>query len=254
MICNVVYSNENDRKYLEQFNFPVIFNFYNLNTASGLKAGRKIKGHWGSVSNPFIEVLDDNSNVLRCFYSENSSAIFQFIKYLQMQVLIKKLRDDAVIPTYKHVADNGRPNDMGMDITCVDYEYDPKYDRFMYHTGLAFKLPEGYGMLIFPRSSNTKTESYLPNSVGILDSTYTGELMFCYKLRTSKDLLFPNGDKELSELEIENELAPYKIGDKIGQIVILPYPTIEFLEVTELPKTDRGEDGGINRTDKNFKV
>ena len=141
---------------------------------------------------------------------------------------------------------------MGMDIVCTSYEYDSKYDRFMYHTGLAFEIPEGYGMLIFPRSSNTKTDAYLANSVGILDASYRGELVFAYKLRTSFDVLFPNGN-ELNYLEMENELAPYKVGDRIGQIVILPYPQIEFNEVSELSETERGTDGGFNRTDNDFK-
>lgn len=152
-----------------------------------------------------------------------------------MEVLIKKLSSEAVLPSYKHIDSYGNPNDMGMDITCIGHTYDDVYDRFIYHTGLAFKLPSGYGMLIFPRSSNTKTESYLPNSVGILDSTYTGELVFAYK----------NRDKN-------NINPPYRTGDKIGQIVILPYPKIEWNLVDELPETDRGTDGGINRNDKDF--
>lgn len=160
-----------------------------------------------------------------------------------MKVLIKKLVPEAVIPTYAHIDENGNPNDMCMDITCTSFDYDAERDRYIYHTGLAFKLPQGYGMLILPRSSNTKTEAYLANSVGILDSTYTGELMFMYKLRTHKQLFAPgiNGN------------APYEVGDRIGQILILPYPTIEFLEVDELPKTDRGSDGGLIRNDNNFK-
>lgn len=166
-----------------------------------------------------------------------------------MRVPIKKLHENAVIPTYKHIDSfTGNPNDMGMDITCISYDYDPIYDRWMYHTGLAFKIPQGYGMLIFPRSSNTKTECYLPNSVGILDSTYTGELLFCYKTRDSKF-----SDDTIPTFEIENEDNPYQVGDKIGQIVIMPYPFIEFIEVDTLPETDRGADGGINRKDKNFK-
>lgn len=153
-----------------------------------------------------------------------------------MEVLIKKLDPNAVLPDYKHKNIDGNPNDMGMDIKCIGYEYDSTFDRFVYHTGLAFKLPQGYGMLIFPRSSNTKTESYLPNSVGILDSTYTGELMFVYKNRDKNDFK-----------------PPYEVGDRIGQIVILPYPTIQWKEIKELPETDRGADGGLNRKDTNFK-
>lgn len=156
-----------------------------------------------------------------------------------MKVLIKKLSPEAVLPVYKHIDENGNPNDMGMDITCISVEYDKEYDRYIYHTGLAFKLPQGYGMLILPRSSNTKTDAYLPNSCGILDSTYVGELLFAYKNRDK-------GNSSIAD-------APYHKGDRIGQIIILPYPKIEWDEVDELPKTDRGSDGGINRRDVNFK-
>ena len=138
-----------------------------------------------------------------------------------MQIKFKKLNEKAVTPKYAHPG-----VDMGMDITCTSYEYDEDKDRFIYHTGLAFEVPTGYGMLIFPRSSNTKTEAYLPNSVGILDSSYRGELMFIYKNRTS-GLLKP----------------PYEVGDRIGQIVILPYPQISFEEVEELSETERGTGG-----------
>ena len=171
-----------------------------------------------------------------------------------MKVKIKKLIPEAVLPNYKHIDEFGNPNDMGMDITCTSCEYDEVYDRYIYHTGLAFKLPQGYGMLIFPRSSNSKTESYLTNSVGILDSTYTGELVMCYKNRTAEwQVLTDIKDHDLRNLELVNEFSPYTVGDKIGQIVILPYPFIEWEEVDELPTTDRGSDGGINRTDKDFK-
>lgn len=79
-------------------------------------------------------------------------------------VKIKKLVDNAVIPSYAH------PGDAGMDITCTSIEYDDKNDCIMYHTGLAFEVPKGYVMLIFPRSSNRKTNFYLANHVGVLDS------------------------------------------------------------------------------------
>lgn len=154
-----------------------------------------------------------------------------------MKVKIKKLNDKAVIPAYAHT-----DGDMGMDITAISYEYDPVYDRFIYHTGLAFEVPKGYGMLIFPRSSNCKTEAYLCNSVGILDSNYRGELMFMFKNRTCTDA-------NTVQYEVENEFAPYKAGDRVGQIVIIPYPIIEFEEVDELSNSDRGT-GGFGSTNK----
>lgn len=142
-------------------------------------------------------------------------------------VKIKKLVDNAVIPFYAH------PGDAGMDITCTSLEYDEKNDCIMYHTGLAFEVPKGYVMLIFTRSSNRKTNFYLTNAVGVLDSSYRGELMMAYKCRD-------NG--------LLNEV-PYKVGDRIGQIMILPYPLIRFVEVDELSETERGT-GGFGSTGK----
>lgn len=143
-----------------------------------------------------------------------------------MKVKIKKLKPEAVIPTY------AKPGDVGMDVTAIDCTYVEKYDCFEYHTGLAFELPKGYGMFIFPRSSNRKTDAYLTNSVGVLDGGYRGELMLCFKNRDSR-----------------NATPPYNIGDRIGQIVILPYPSVEFEEVSELSETERG-DGGFGSTGK----
>lgn len=141
-----------------------------------------------------------------------------------MNIKIKKLVPNAVIPTYAHVGD------AGMDVTAVSVDYDRKNQCYMYHTGLAFEVPTGHVMLIFPRSSNRKTEYYLTNSVGVLDSGYRGELMLAFKAR-----------------DYGNTEMPYKVGERIGQIMILPYPSIMFTEVDELSNTERGE-GGFGST------
>lgn len=148
---------------------------------------------------------------------------------IKLEVKVKKLTEEAVIPAYAHIGD------AGMDITCTSYEYDAKNDCFMYHSGLAFEVPEGYVMLIFPRSSNRKTDYYLTNSVGVLDSGYRGELMFSFKKRDDNR-------------ENYNE-PPYKVGERIGQIMILPYPQIEMLEVADLSDSERGI-GGFGSTGK----
>lgn len=155
-----------------------------------------------------------------------------------MQVKVKKLHPDAVLPKYAH-----HGTDMGADLTVVDYKYDAEKDRFIYHTGLAFEIPKGFGMLIVPRSSNTKTECYLPNSVGVIDSGYRGEVMFIYKLRTRREDLFPGVDPKLAALEMENEFSPYKIGDRLGQAIILPYPIIDYIESETLEDSERGTNG-----------
>ena len=141
-----------------------------------------------------------------------------------MIVNIKKLSDDAIIPSYAHATD------AGMDLTTTGVEY--KDGNFIYHTDLAFEVPEGYVMLLFPRSSNRKTEAYLTNSVGVIDSGYRGEVMVTFKSR-DREIIIP----------------PYNVGDRIAQVIILPYPKITFNEVEELSDSDRGT-GGHGSTGK----
>lgn len=143
-----------------------------------------------------------------------------------MKVNIKKLNPNAVVPTY------AKPGDAGMDLTAIDIEYNKTYDCFIYKTGLAIEIPEGYVGLIFPRSSNRKTEAYMTNHVGVIDSGYRGEIMVTFKNRD---------DGEWS--------APYDVNDRIAQLIILPYPNIEFNVVFELSETERGE-GGHGSTGK----
>lgn len=189
---------------------------------------------------------------------------------MDLKVKIKKLVPEAVIPAY------AKDGDMGMDVTATSVEYDKKLDCFVYHTGLAFEVPRGYGMLIFPRSSNRKTNSYMANHVGILDSGYRGELLLCFKYKESVPFILSSfrSDKFLERIAnnvdikdakalataliktsndiVDNDVeldkfmmnfAPYKVGDRIGQIVIVPYPTIEFEETDTLSESERGTGG-----------
>jgi dUTP pyrophosphatase len=103
-------------------------------------------------------------------------------------------------------------------------------DYVEYDTGLQFQLPEGYAMLIFPRSSNSKKDLLLCNSVGILDAGYTGNLKLRFKLTTE-------GYTE----------KIYNPGDKVGQIMIIPYPEINFIETEVFDETERGN-GGFGST------
>ena len=144
-----------------------------------------------------------------------------------INVKIKKLHIDAVIPTYS------KPGDAGLGITAVDVEIEG--DLIVYKTGIAIAIPKGYVGLIFPRSSICKKDMYLTNGVGVIDSEYTGEIMFKYK--TSKT--------NLDELKDTDNL--YKIGDRIGQLIIIKYPEVNFIEVDELDSTERGS-GGFGST------
>ena len=139
-----------------------------------------------------------------------------------MKVKIKKLRSNAVIPRYS------KAGDAGMDLTAIDLE--EKGMHVTYKTGLAIEIPEGYVGLLFPRSSVYKTRQVLSNSVGVIDSGYRGEIMMKFSLSDNQ----------------------YKIGDRIGQIMILPYPDIQFDEVDVLSESERGEGGFGSTGESNY--
>lgn len=166
---------------------------------------------------------------------------------MKVKIKIKKLNPNAVIPKFN------KPGDGAQDVVAVSCKYNAKYDRFEYGLGFATEIPEGYRARIVPRSSNTKTNVYLPNSVGLIDAGYRGEWMVFYKLRDSFETLFPTGDRELNLLEMENELAPYEVGDRIGQCYFEEVIEPEWEEVDELSDSERGADGGLIRDDQNFK-
>ena len=90
-----------------------------------------------------------------------------------IDVKIKKLVPEATIPQY---STNGSA---GMDVTAVAINVTDQYIE--YDTGLSFELPDGYVMLIFPRSSVSKYDLTLANSVGVLDSDYRGPLKLRFK-------------------------------------------------------------------------
>lgn len=135
----------------------------------------------------------------------------------QLEVKIKLLSKNSVMPSYS------TKGDAGLDLTAVSEEWNENNSMVTYGTGLAFEIPEGYVGLLFPRSSVCKTSLNLSNSVGVIDSSYRGEVMLKYR--------YP-----------EQGLI-YDIGDRVGQLIIIPYPKIELIEAEELSSTERGEGG-----------
>jgi dUTP pyrophosphatase len=138
-----------------------------------------------------------------------------------MQVKIKKLHPKAVIPNYS------KPGDAGMDLVITSIINENKED-ISYGFGISLEIPEGYVGLVFPRSSIRKYDLFLTNAVGVIDSGYRGELQATFK-KTGPHI--------------------YEVGDRGAQIIILPYPQIQFEEVGELSNTERGE-GGFGSTGK----
>ena len=160
-----------------------------------------------------------------------------------MIVKIKKLNENAVIPFKKHI-----DGDACFDLVPVSYKYNPKYDRFEYKLGFATQFSSDWEAEIRPRSTNTKTDAYIPNAPGTIDSGYIGEWNVFYKLRTPFEQLFPEGDYELNLLEMENEMAPYKIDRMpIAQVKFNRVEHTDWIEVDELSDTSRGTDGGLIR-------
>lgn len=152
-----------------------------------------------------------------------------------MKVKFKKLHPDAVTPTY------AKPGDAGLDLTAIDdgkavienNERNERYSYGEYRTGIAVEIPQGCVGLIFPRSSISKTATCLSNCVGVIDSGYRGEILFRFK----PDGAAANIDK------YGRVPATYVKGDRIGQLVIIPYPQIELEETTDLSDSERGTGG-----------
>jgi len=147
-----------------------------------------------------------------------------------VKVSIKKLSPDAVIPTYS------KDGDAGMDLTAVSKEITDDY--ISYKTGLSFEIPKGYVGLLFPRSSNSKKDLLLTNSVGVIDSGYRGEVELRFKP------IFNNKLENIPTLsnKLQN-ISTYNVGDRVGQIMILPYPKIQFVETDKLSESERGDGG-----------
>lgn len=157
-----------------------------------------------------------------------------------MKVKIKKMSPDAVIPTKAH------PSDAGFDFYAASESFDED-GNYVYGTGVALEIPEGYVGLVFPRSSICKKDIILTNSVGVIDSHYRGEVLFKFKSTIREllplSLLWTRFSKHGKNLRISNFGSIYKVGDRIGQIIIVPYPEIELEEADELSVTDRGAGG-----------
>ena len=133
---------------------------------------------------------------------------------MPIEIKIKKEHGDAVIPAY------AKPGDAGMDCVAISKKIGEGYIE--YGTGLKIEIPKDHVCLIFPRSSISNKNLSLCNSVGVLDSGYRGEIIFRF---------YKHGQHE------------YEIGDRVGQIMIIPYPQIKITEVLELSSSERGPDG-----------
>lgn len=148
-----------------------------------------------------------------------------------MKVNIKKINSNATTPTY------GSTEAAGLDLyALIENEtsslFIPSSATVKINTGIAIEIPKGYFGAVYARSGLSIRAGLRPsNCVGVIDSDYRGEIIVALHNDSSEDYIINNGDR-------------------IAQIVITPYLTIEPNEVAELSDTKRGE-GGFGSTGVN---
>lgn len=142
-----------------------------------------------------------------------------------MNIKVKKLKQNATLPTY------GSEYAAGADLyACIDapVTINP-HETAMIYTGLAMEIPAGYAGLIYPRSGMASKRGLAPaNKVGVVDPDYRGEFMVALH----------------NHSEIVQTIEP---GERIAQLVITPFLTASFEECEELSDTVRGV-GGFGST------
>ena len=133
-----------------------------------------------------------------------------------MHLKFKKLKNNASIPAYSLAGD------AGLDLTATTLDKTSE-SYWEYGTGLSVEIPEGCVGLLFPRSSISNTKHFLRNSVGVIDSGYRGEI----KLRMSP----------------ADSSSGYRVGDRVGQLIVFEIPRMKIVEEELLSTTDRDIDG-----------
>lgn len=157
-----------------------------------------------------------------------------------MEIKIKRLSEKAIVPT------KAFQTDAGFDMTAISMEYDV-YGNVVYGFGWAFDIPEGYVGLLFPRSSCSHYDMSMPNSIGVIDAGYHGEVKAKY--RPTSTMPVRGSQTDCVEVYNSNKSDIFKVGDKVAQMVIVELPKVNFTEVEELPQSARGE-GGWGHTGK----
>ncbi|MCR5608186.1 MAG: dUTP diphosphatase [Lachnospiraceae bacterium] len=137
------------------------------------------------------------------------------------KVSIKKLKKDAVIPSY------GTPYAAGADLyACLEEPVTIKpSETVMIPTGVSMAIPTGCAGLIYARSGLASKKGLAPaNKVGVIDSDYRGEILVALHNHSTKE-------------------AVVEGGERVAQLVITPYIKALFNETDELDETDRGSNG-----------
>ena len=137
-----------------------------------------------------------------------------------IELVVQRLRDGAVVP------ERAYSGDAGLDLAaCERIELGPG-ERAVVGTGLAVAIPDGYAGFVQPRSGLAARHGLsVVNSPGLVDSGYRGEVR----------VVLLNTDP--------SEPFVVEPGMRIAQLVVLPVPELEVVEVDELPASERGVHG-----------
>ena len=137
-----------------------------------------------------------------------------------MKIQIKKLTEDAILPSH------GSADAAGWDLYTLEGRTINAGTTALVGTGLAVAIPEGYVGLVFARSGLATKNGLAPaNKVGVIDSDYRGELK----------VALHNHFKEMPQTISK--------GDRIAQMLVVPCVNCEWEEVAELSETERGVAG-----------
>lgn len=217
---------ENKRNLQNMYALKTYVHLARENTCNGLvEIGERVNRSHSNIfhhlneKGNILELIKFNKDLAEKFY--NCESKLKKMEAKTMKVKIKKTHPDAVIPSY------AKEGDAGLDLTAVSKEQIDN-EHIKYGFGIAMEIPKGHVGLIFPRSSCYKRRQLLSNAVAVIDSGYRGEI---------------------SAVMIGTTEKSYDVGDRIAQIIILPYPQIEFEEVEELSDSERGT-GGYGSTGK----
>ena len=127
---------------------------------------------------------------------------------------------------YEDTPKYAKEGDAGIDLMAVEIIFEDDA-QIIYNTGISIEIPKGYVGLVYPRSSIRKKPLVMANSVGVVDSGYRGEIQTTFnKLENPIDV---------------HDL--YQVGDRICQLIIVPYPKINLIPVQKLQDSVRGNTG-----------
>lgn len=148
-----------------------------------------------------------------------------------------RLTDDAPLPMH------ARPGDAGLDLTSrEDAEIAPG-ETVMVRTGVSVEIPEGWVGLVFPRSGLGARGLTLGNCVGVIDSSYRGEIHApLHNNHSAVQATTINGCVH-TFMNVESNTMRVRRGDRVCQLVIVPCATVACVEAESLGDTDRGTDG-----------